>query len=968
MTGSRGLVLDAAVMVVLAVLAVLGSPTREKGMLSERRRSQRRRVCSARMLLLASAVGGAPSSQTSAALAPRKPVSDELTSLESEFGQLLPAAHPQRPPRAVAVSQPVGMEDEDKEDSAADDAPQQRKSASTDAAPKAKPPHARTAADRQLGAVAHRPHPAKPTKPHDSPSLAPQLEQNKPAARPARQPSHQPSHQPQKRPKEQPREKLQQPPQLRQAPAASATMERSAADRQLDALGASAQAPRWLSYVAAEDSPAPAVKAPPARSWPAKQKEQRPSQRLQRQSRPGHDRPTERYDDMWEKGGAAALSEDMEAEAEEDGGLGHREAVDGEGADGLEELQRQELRMAAAEFGVVRAAPAPGGDAAAASRSKRQSGGGGTAPTAQPPPREYDGAASSTPTKQQRQQQQQHGTKQPAKQPKGAAAKAKAAGGVVDAVAPQEAAKARAPAPPKARGDTEERAKPARNDGRKGGGKDGTGGPGGRAERRGDGGSADGSRSGVPNSLEAAPSRATPATSAAAGAAAAAAAAITASSAAAITSQTVHECRCNGNSNPHGFGAYCRAWETPTQAPWCYVPAECPAGTAVGDYGKFDECKQPPSPFSPGGGRLPAMGLWGGLSALGGGGGGGGHSAPASSASAAASAAAAAAGAATGGRGKETAGLVAILQRALATQKEKAAEMRSMHDMMQAAAAATAEARMHADDLARVSAAAAWAPYGGAGVGGGGGGGGWGAAAATPAAWSGAWGTPHTPRWGSGSHAMPWWGSTAAGPPSVEEHDFEAQGHGHGAAAAGELAGHAHPRMHSDADADADAAGGGGEDAHSLALERLQSWEEHSTGLKASLERQASLLETLKRHLSAQAAGGEAAQQLRMAEAESRRLHGGLRETLGKLSGLGHTRSSGGGAGGSNGGGGAAAAGGPRAVAPPGSAPALKAAAAVRALREKQAQMLDGEVRHLERVQALQRQVGALMEGRDGVA
>ena len=36
----------------------------------------------------------------------------------------------------------------------------------------------------------------------------------------------------------------------------------------------------------------------------------------------------------------------------------------------------------------------------------------------------------------------------------------------------------------------------------------------------------------------------------------------------------------------------------------------------------------------------------------------------------------------------------------------------------------------------------------------------------------------------------------------------------------------------------------------------------------------------------------------------------------------------------------------------------------MRGLRDKQAEMLDGEVRHRERVQALQRQVGALLEGR----
>ena len=61
---------------------------------------------------------------------------------------------------------------------------------------------------------------------------------------------------------------------------------------------------------------------------------------------------------------------------------------------------------------------------------------------------------------------------------------------------------------------------------------------------------------------------------------------------------TVHGCACSGVSNPYGFGAYCARWETPTQNPWCYVLADCPTGGAAGDYGKFEDCAEAPSPWS----------------------------------------------------------------------------------------------------------------------------------------------------------------------------------------------------------------------------------------------------------------------------------------------------------------------------------------------------------------------------------
>ena len=61
---------------------------------------------------------------------------------------------------------------------------------------------------------------------------------------------------------------------------------------------------------------------------------------------------------------------------------------------------------------------------------------------------------------------------------------------------------------------------------------------------------------------------------------------------------TVHGCACSGVSNPYGFGAYCARWETPTQNPWCYVLADCPTGGAAGDYGKFEDCAEAPTPWS----------------------------------------------------------------------------------------------------------------------------------------------------------------------------------------------------------------------------------------------------------------------------------------------------------------------------------------------------------------------------------
>ena len=89
-----------------------------------------------------------------------------------------------------------------------------------------------------------------------------------------------------------------------------------------------------------------------------------------------------------------------------------------------------------------------------------------------------------------------------------------------------------------------------------------------------------------------------------------------------------HGCPCNGKSNPHGYGAYCKRWEIPTQRPWCYVDVSCPSPHPVGDYGRFDECRvdegegggamggggMGPGGMGPGGGMDPGgMGAGGGM-------------------------------------------------------------------------------------------------------------------------------------------------------------------------------------------------------------------------------------------------------------------------------------------------------------------------------------------------------------------
>ena len=43
-------------------------------------------------------------------------------------------------------------------------------------------------------------------------------------------------------------------------------------------------------------------------------------------------------------------------------------------------------------------------------------------------------------------------------------------------------------------------------------------------------------------------------------------------------------CECNGYSNKHGYGAYCKAWEVPDQQPWCYVDASCPHMSRGGNF------------------------------------------------------------------------------------------------------------------------------------------------------------------------------------------------------------------------------------------------------------------------------------------------------------------------------------------------------------------------------------------------
>ena len=49
-------------------------------------------------------------------------------------------------------------------------------------------------------------------------------------------------------------------------------------------------------------------------------------------------------------------------------------------------------------------------------------------------------------------------------------------------------------------------------------------------------------------------------------------------------------CACSGYSSRHGFGAYCKAWESaldPAQTPWCYVSASCALpGVRRGSFGQ----------------------------------------------------------------------------------------------------------------------------------------------------------------------------------------------------------------------------------------------------------------------------------------------------------------------------------------------------------------------------------------------
>ncbi len=58
-------------------------------------------------------------------------------------------------------------------------------------------------------------------------------------------------------------------------------------------------------------------------------------------------------------------------------------------------------------------------------------------------------------------------------------------------------------------------------------------------------------------------------------------------------------CRCSGYANKHGFGAHCKDWEYPGQAPWCYVDRACSGAsiTAGGSFGEpYDECVAQPAP------------------------------------------------------------------------------------------------------------------------------------------------------------------------------------------------------------------------------------------------------------------------------------------------------------------------------------------------------------------------------------
>ena len=150
---------------------------------------------------------------------------------------------------------------------------------------------------------------------------------------------------------------------------------------------------------------------------------------------------------------------------------------------------------------------------------------------------------------------------------------------------------------------------------------------------------------------------------------------------------TRHGCACSGVSSPHGYGASCAPWETPEQAPWCYVDPACPTPSR-GDFGKWDECVGAGTGLS----AAPDLARYAQLHAqqLG---------APQGGASPAAGARAALGilenGLEAGGRG-ESAPLLRILYDALGKQAHLSAARRSVHQLL----VTEHEAQQPADALA----------------------------------------------------------------------------------------------------------------------------------------------------------------------------------------------------------------------------------------------------------------------------
>ena len=355
---------------------------------------------------------------------------------------------------------------------------------------------------------------------------------------------------------------------------------------------------------------------------------------------------------------------------------------------------------------------------------------------------------------------------------------------------------------------------------------------------------------------------------------------------------TVHGCACSGVSNPYGFGAYCARWETPTQNPWCYVLADCPTGGAAGDYGKFEDCAEAPTPWSEAAAdaaeaTVDAAALQPLAAAA----------ATSFAASAAdASAAAAASSAPPPSQGRESAALLRVLQTALSQQRDTVGRLRRVHELIEREHDAVAEAR-----LAMRPPTAAWPPP----------------AFASP--WA-----PRRPVW-------PMWGGAAA-PASWAA----------GGAAADTV--------------DVDAAEPLGDVAEDL--------ERETSGVRGAVRTSEELGAAL-RDLDAGGKGARLLSQLHTAATEAGRLTGARDHAITQMAALAHARR-------------LAPAPAPRAAAVPAAAwwgamaatPAApsssavaKAVGALHSLRATHERMVGAELDHLQRVQSLQRRLGAIADG-----